>query len=182
MDEVPSLIVGALLPAAWEIVTFLRHRRFDPVSALNLVALGMGIALAVTGGSARFILVKESFVTGAIGTAFLLSLLGPRPAHFYLGRQFVTGNVQERVDRYNAGWDISPKMRTVLRTTTSVWGVVMLLELALRIVLVFRLTTEQMLAAGPIVFYLTTGALVLWTIRYVRRHRPEIQAAIRAKS
>lgn len=176
LDEVPSLIAGATLPAGWEVVSLARYRRLDPLSALNLVALAVSILLVLSGGSARFILVKESFVTGAIGAAFLLSLLGRRPAHFYLGRQFVTGNVRARVDRYNAGWDAAPTMRRVLRTSTAVWGVIMILELGLRLVLVFSLTTEQMLLVGPPVFYGITGSLVVWTVAYSRRNRPRIRA------
>ncbi len=175
-DEVPSLLVGALLPIAWEIVSFARQRHLDPLSTLNLVALGMSIALAFTGGSARLLLVKESFVTGAVGAAFLFSLLGRRPAHYYLGRQFVTGNVPARVARYEASWDVSPTMRRVLRTSTAAWGVVMILELALRLTLVFRFSTEQMLVLGPVVFYAVTGGLIAWTVGYTRRKRPAIDA------
>lgn len=175
-EEVPSLMLGALLPVAWEVVSLVRHRHLDPLSTLNLVALAMTIALAFTGGGARLLLVKESFVTGAIGAAFLLSLLGRRPAHYYLGRQFVTGNVPARVARYQASWDVSPTMRRVLRTSTVTWGVILILELALRLALVFRLSTERMLVVGPVAFYSVTGGLIAWTVGYTRRNRPAIEA------
>jgi hypothetical protein len=175
-DEVPCLIVGALLPVALEIVSLVRHRRLDPLSTLNLVALAMSVVLALSGGSARLLLVKESFVTGAIGGAFLLSLFGRRPAHYYLGRQFVTGDVPARVTRYEASWAMSPTMRRVLRVSTATWGIVMILELGLRVALVYRLTTEQMLVVGPVVFYTTTGCLIASTVAYARRARPQIEA------
>jgi hypothetical protein len=175
--EVGSLIAGGLLPVAWELVSLARHRRLDPVSTINLVALAVSIAIAFTGGSARMLLVKESFVTSGVGAGFLASLLlGRRPAHYYLARQFVTGNVQASVERYEASWERSATMRASLRTTTAVWGGVMLLELVARLWLVSRLTTEEMLVVGPLVFYATTGLLIAWTVSFSRRKRPKILA------
>jgi hypothetical protein len=62
--EVPTLVLGAMFPVALELVSLARHRRLDPVSTLNLVALTISVALVASGGSARFILIKESLVTG----------------------------------------------------------------------------------------------------------------------
>ena len=176
--EVPSLVIGGLFPATLEVVSFIRHRRFDPVSTLNLAALGVSLGLASTGGNARFILVKESLVTGVIGLGFLVSAFFRRPAHFYLGRQFVTGNLPDRVITYNRAWDAVPYMHTVLRTTTIVWGAAFVFEVAVRIALVSRLSTTQMLVVGPIVFYSTVLAVILWTVLYARRARPRIVAML----
>jgi intracellular septation protein A len=176
--EVTSLAIASLFPAVLEIVSLARHRRLDPVSTLSLVALAVSVAIATTGGSARFMLMKESLVTGAIGVGFLISLLFRRPAQFYLGRQFVTGNVPERVARYNAAWEAVPYMRAVLRTTTTVWGIAFLIEVTLRVLLVFRLSTQQMLVVGPIVFYSTMLTVIAWTVFYVRRTQPRIKAIL----
>jgi hypothetical protein len=177
-DEVPSLLFGSLFPAMLEVVSFARHRRLDPVSTLNLAALGISAVIAMTGGNARFMLMKESLVTGVIGAGFLVSLLLRRPAHFYLSRQFATGNLPERLLRYNAAWDAVPYMRTVLKTTTAVWGIAFLLEVAVRLALVLRLPTRQMLAVGPLIFYAMILSVVGWTVFYVRRTRPRIEAML----
>jgi hypothetical protein len=176
--EVPSLLIGAMFPAALELVSLARHRRLDPVSTLNLVALAVGLALAATGGSARYILLKESLVTGTIGVGFLASALLARPAHFYLSRQFVTGNQPERMARYDRAWEHVPYMHTVLRTTTVVWGAAFVIEVVVRFVLVFRLSTPQMLAVGPIAFYAMLLAVISWTVVYARRARPRITAML----
>lgn len=138
----------------------------------------MSVVIATLGGSARLILVRESLVTGAIGAGFLVSLLFRKPAQFYLGRQFVTGNLPDRVLRYNAAWDAVPYMRVALRTTTAVWGIAFLLEVAVRVVLVFHVSTRQALAIGPIVFYGMMLTVIAWTVFYVRRTRPRIDAAL----
>jgi hypothetical protein len=177
-EEVPSLILGSSFPAVLEVVSYARHRRFDPVSTLNLAALAVSAVIATLGRSARFILVRESLVTGAIGAGFLVSLLFRKPAQFYLGRQFVTGNLPDRVLRYNAAWDAVPDMRVALRTTTAVWGIAFLLEVAVRVVLVFHVSTRQALAIGPIVFYTMMLTVITWTVFYVRRTRPRIEAML----
>jgi len=178
LAEVPSLVIGGLFPATLEVVSFTRHRRFDPVSTLNLVALGVNLALVATGGSARFLLIKESLVTGVIGLGFLVSAFFPRPAHFYLGRQFVTGNLPDRVVTYHRAWDAVPYMHTVLRTTTIVWGAAFVSEVAVRIAMVLRLSTREMLVVGPIVFYSMLLAVIFWTVLYSRRARPRIVAML----
>jgi hypothetical protein len=177
-EEVPSLILGSSFPAVLNVVSYVRHRRLDPVSTLNLAALAVSAVIAALGGSARLILVRESLVTGAIGAGFLVSLLFGKPAQFYLGRQFVTGNQPDRVLRYNAAWDAVPDMRVALRTTTAVWGIAFLLEVAVRVVLVFHVSTPQALAIGPVVFYATMLTLIVWTVSYVRRTKPRIDAML----
>jgi intracellular septation protein A len=177
-EEVPAILIASLFPAVVEVVSFARHRRLDPVSTVNLAALAISAAIATTGGSARFMLMKESLVTGAIGAWFLASLLFGRPAQFYLGRQFVTGNLPERVLRYGAAWEAVPYMRSVLRTTTAVWGIAFLLEVAMRIVLVFHVSTRQALAIGPIIFYAMMLSVIAWTVFYIRRTKPRIEAML----
>jgi hypothetical protein len=177
-EEVPAILLGSLFPAVLEVVSFARHRRLDPVSTLNLAALAISAVIATTGGSARFMLMKKSLVMGAIGAGFLASLLFRRPAQFYLGRQFVTGNLPERVLRYNAAWEAVPCMRSALRTTTAVWGIAFLVEVAVRIVLVFHVSTRQALAMGPIIFYAMMLSVIAWTVFYIRRTRPRIEAML----
>jgi hypothetical protein len=177
-EEVPAILMASLFPAVLEVVSFARHRRLDPVSTVNLAALAISAAIATTGGSSRFMLMKESLVTGAIGAWFLASLLFGRPAQFYLGRQFVTGNLPERVLRYNAAWEAVPYMRSVLRTTTAVWGIAFLLEVAMRIVLVFHVSTRQALAIGPTIFYAMMLSVIAWTVFYIRRTKPRIEAML----
>jgi hypothetical protein len=80
--------------------------------------------------------------------------------------------------RYNAAWDAVPDMRVALRTTTAVWGIAFLLEVVVRVVLVFHVSTRQALAIGPIVFYTMMLTVIAWTVFYVRRTRPRIEAML----
>jgi hypothetical protein len=120
--------------------------------------------------------------TARVATQIVVSILlggvAPYVAYVLLRPPFVTGNLPERVSRYNAAWDAVPYMRSVLRTTTAVWGIAFLLEVAIRVVLVFHVSTRQALAAGPIIFYAMMLSLIAWTVFYVRRTRPRIEATL----
>src|ERR1700735_5570937 len=59
--EIPSLLVGGIPAALWEVISLLRHRRLDPLASLNLAALALSVVLAFSSGDARLILLKESF-------------------------------------------------------------------------------------------------------------------------
>jgi hypothetical protein len=178
-SELVALVAAALLPATLELLSYHRHRRLDPLSLLNLAAFGVMIVFAAIGGSDRLLL-GESLVSGAIGLWFLLTLSDRRPAHYYFGRQFVAGNDEERVARYDFAWKAVPQMRDALTTSTAVWGGVYCAELIARLFLVYLLPTELALVVGPLVFYTTTLGLIAWTVRRIRRVRRRIEAAMKA--
>jgi hypothetical protein len=181
LGEVPSLLVGAFVPGVFEVVSFVGHRKLDPLTTLNLAGIALSVILAAIGGGTRAVLVRESFVGGAVGLGFLVSLAGARPAIYHLGRQFAAGNDPARVARYEEAWEASPAFRASVRKMTVVWGIALVAELATRAMLVTRLTTEQMLVAGPVVFYAVLFALIAWTVRESRR-LPRARAACLARS
>ncbi len=172
LGEVQSLLLGGVIPALVEIVSFVRHRRLDPMTTLSLAAMAVSVVLALTGGGPRVVLIKESFVTGAVGLGFLATLLAKRPALYYLGRQLSAGDVPEQVAAFEAKFEASAGMRKTLRTMTAVWGVALIADLLLRLAVVFTLTTEQALIAGPVVFYSIILALIAWTVRFAARKGP----------
>jgi hypothetical protein len=171
LGEVPSLLAGAFVPGAFEVVSFVRHKKLDPLTTLNLAALALSILLVAVGGGTRAVLIRDSLVGGAVGLGFLISLARPRPAIYYLGRQFAAGNDPARVARYEEAWETSPAFRASVRKITAVWGTAFVAELATRATLVTKLTTAQMLVAGPVVFYAVLFALIAWTVHESRHSR-----------
>ena len=124
-------------------------------------------------------LIRESFFTAAIGLAYLVSFLFPRPLAFYFARTFATGNVPEKVEWFNSLWQ-NPYFRRSMRVSSAVWGVGFLLEAAIRTGLVLVLTTAQFLLISPFVLYGFIGGITLWTVWYSRNGRKRAAAAARA--
>ncbi|MGH2387872.1 MAG: VC0807 family protein [Chloroflexota bacterium] len=167
VSNVPALILTALVPAAWTVGSLARARRVDTLGALSLILIAIGILASVISGNARFILIKESFLTGLFGLVFLGSFLLPRPLMFYFGRQFATGGVPKRIARWEGLWQYE-SFRHGNRVMTAVWGIGFVLEAAARVTLVFVLSASAFLVVSPILVYAVLFGLIFWTIRYGR--------------
>jgi hypothetical protein len=145
-----------------------RRRRIDLIAALVLAGIAVSIVAVLIGGNPRVLLIRESFLTGALGVACFASLLFfPRPLMFYFGRYFETGDEPAKVAAFNAMWQY-PYFRHVVRLITVVWGVAYTGEFLLRAVMASTLPIPVVLAITPVVFAAISVATLLWTFAYVR--------------
>jgi hypothetical protein len=170
ISQVTALGLSAIFPAVNGIVTIVRRRHLDIIGTIVLISIVISIFATVLGGDAKLLLIRESFVTGALGVVCLSSFLWPRPLMFYIGRQFTAGDDQVKVAEFNTHWQSRGGRRT-FRVLTAVWAVVWLGEFALRIVMVWTLSIPQVLAIAPLLLNGITVALIAWTIAYSRRRR-----------
>jgi hypothetical protein len=176
MSQVVALGLGAMFPAVSGIVSIVRRRHLDIVGAVVLIGIAVSIAATIAGGDPKLLLIRESFVTGALGLVCLLSLLWPRPLMFYIGRQFSAGQDQALIEEFNGLWQY-PGARRTFRVLTGVWAIVWIAEFGLRVVMVWTLSVSEVLAISPFVFNGITLGLIAWTIAYVRRRREQGRSA-----
>jgi hypothetical protein len=179
-SDITALSVAAVVPAIDGIVTVARKRRIDLLSALVLAGIAISIIAVLLGGDPRLLLIRESFLTVALGVACFVSFLLPRPLMFYFGRYFATADDPAKVANYNALWQY-PYFRHVNRVITLVWGVTYVGEFLLRVALVYRLSINQVLAIAPLVFNAITISVILWTFayaRYARRQGDEMRRQV----
>jgi hypothetical protein len=127
-------------------------------------------------GDPRFLLVKESILTGAFGLAFAVSLLLPRPLAFFFGRQFATAGDPARVATWNGYWAY-PQFRRVQYTISMVWAAVLLLDAAVRVALTYALPIATMVWLSPALLYGVLVATMTWMFSYVARSRARASAA-----
>jgi hypothetical protein len=175
--ETGALYASAIPPIVWSIVEFARTRRIDALSVLVLLGIVLSIVAMALGGGPRALLMRESFVSGAIGVAFLLSLAFARPLIFYLARATVAREEANGAGRFEAAWDERPALRRSLRLMTLAWGAGLTTEMLLRCWMVWHWSVERVLVASPIVSYAIYGGLLGWTFWYRRRLRRRSQAA-----
>jgi len=168
ISDVTALAIGALFPAASGVIELFRRRRVDVIGAIVLAGIVVSIVGIMVGGSARMLLIRESFVTAALALIALSSFAWKRPLLFYIGRQFSAGDDVGAARRFDALWDVAGARRT-FRVLTLVWSVGWLGEFALRVLMVFTLSVSQVLAISPFVFNGITLGLIAWTLAYVRR-------------
>lgn len=167
VHEVPALLISGVWPALETVISLVRERKIDEFSLFTLIFLALGVVAALGFNSPRLVLVKESAITGLFGLALLGSLLAPRPLMFYFGRKFATDGTAERVAWWNSLWRF-PGFRATQRILTIVWGLTMVAEAVLRVVLTYILSTQVMVVISNVLPYVVLGALIFWTMRYGR--------------
>lgn len=160
-----ALSAAAFLPLIENMVYLIRFRRLDTFGSLMLGSFVLAALLAFMGGDERLLLVRGSIVTGAVGAAFLLSLLFSRPLIYGLAKRFVA---PQTAARYEEGWH-KPQVRRVFKIMSAVWGGTLLLEAAVRTLLVYTLPVAVFLGVSNLVFYGFIGAAAVWTWVYRRR-------------
>jgi hypothetical protein len=175
VSELMALGLGALFPAARGFVELSRRGRIDIIGAIVLVGIGVSVVALLVGGTPRLLLIRESFVTGALGLIALSSFAWPRPLLFYIGRQLSGSEDGLARERFDALWE-RQKARRTFRLITLVWAVGWLGEFGLRIAMVLTLSVSQVLAISPIVFNGITGGLIAWTLAYTERKRRGAEA------
>src|SRR5947207_14048351 len=74
MSTVGALAISAVFPAAGSVLAMTRRRRLDPVAALSLTAIVVGLIAGLVFHHGRVLLVQESLITATLGLVFLVSL------------------------------------------------------------------------------------------------------------
>lgn len=161
MSSLSALSIATLVPLADNAVHWFKHRKLDTFGVLMLFTLVLTLVLVSFGGSEKILLVRESLITGAVGLVFLGSLLFKRPLMYYLAVRFLKRDFAD-----NWKYDY---FRYVMRLMTSVWGILLVMESVVRVVMVVQLSTSQFLALSNLVLYGFVGAAILWTVFYRKK-------------
>ncbi|WP_426454282.1 VC0807 family protein [Paenibacillus sp. S-38] len=162
MSSMAALSIATLVPLADNAVQLIRHRRLDAFGSLMLFTLLLSLALVWMGGSEKILLVRESLITAGVGLFFLGSLLFPRPLIYYLAVRFAPNSP------FPENWQYA-YFRGVMKRMTLVWGLILMSEAAVRILMVNELSIETYLALSHLVLYGFIGSAVVWTMLYRRR-------------
>ncbi|MFJ7217904.1 VC0807 family protein [Amycolatopsis sp. NPDC098790] len=161
-SEQVSLLAGAGFAAARLVFVAVRRRSFDGFAAL-LAAI---LALSLVTGDAKFLLVKESFGTGAAALVVLAACFTRTPLLLTAVRAGAGEARRARIDRLCAE---SPGFAASFRFMSVVWGLGLLAEALLRIPLVYLVSPDVMTALSTVLLVATVTALSLWTVGYANR-------------
>jgi intracellular septation protein A len=169
VDTTTALAASTVFPAIAVVWGFARTRNPDMIGLVSLIFIALGVGTSLVSGDPRFILIKESLLTGVFGLACLGSLLlAPRPLIFYFSRQFVSVGDPARAAAFESMWQRAG-FRTVIRRMTLVWGVGFMIEALVRVGLTFVLPIPVFLVVSHVLAAGVTIGLISWTIAYGRR-------------
>ena len=132
----PSRTMRAASPMAWApVVQALDTARLGPVKP-TMAASCRGRPLVQR--IARFLLLKNSIVTGVLGLVFLGTTLFGTPLTLAASQSFQPARKAELRHEY----DTDPHVRRGHRLSSTVWGVGLVLEALVRVPLVFLLPID----------------------------------------
>lgn len=168
MGAVRALLASSAPPIAWSLVEFARHRRVDALSLLVVCGIALSLLAMIGGGGVQFLQLREKLVTGVIGLAFVGSALIGKPLVYELARATMRRKSAGEAEEFEA-LQIHAGFRRTMAVMTWVWGLGLLADVAVSVVLVFALSIREYLIVNPILGYGTMGALSLWSFLYGQR-------------
>ena len=173
-DAVALAIAGAF-PAAWIAFEWVRRRRIDPIGAIVLFGFIAGLIASVAlGGNAFVLKARDSAFTALFGLACLGSLGASRPMMFFIGRALSAGDDPEKIQAFNQLWEL-PNGDRVFKVITVTWGVGLVCEAGLRVVLAVVLATGPFLAVSPVLGGIFYGGLFAFTVWYSKTIRRRVE-------
>lgn len=168
LDEATSLLGGTAIASLRLAYVLVRHRRIDGFAAFMIGILLLGLLGFVTIGDARVLAAKDSITTIFVGATFVLTTLFGRPVMYLISRKFraLDAESERRWDRL---WETEPGFRRMFALGSTVWGVALLAEAAVRIVAVFLLPLDLVIGLSAPVQFGLIGLLALWSMWMRRR-------------
>lgn len=165
--ELQALMAVTVVPLLWGLAVLVRESRWDPVSLFSAGGMVLSLLACALSEDVRALQVRESYLTLLIGLAFLVSAAVRRPLLLTL----VSSQVPpERLQ--------APPVRSLFTTLTWAWGVVMVLEFAVKLWMIATMSISAVLAVGPWVQNGILALAVAWSVWLVRRRaRPSGEPA-----
>ncbi|GAA2391798.1 VC0807 family protein [Dactylosporangium salmoneum] len=172
-----ALLAGSVAALARVLYVAVRSRKFDVFAAVMLGVFLVGLGLSFLTGSAKFLLVKESFGTGTAGLAFIGSCFIGRPLIYHAALRMQQGD-PARAAEFERKWTDLPQFRRSFRIMSAVWGGGLLLDAIVRVPLVLALSTSAAVTASTVLFIAVMVLLALWNVRFVKsiQARAAVQA------
>jgi hypothetical protein len=165
-----ALLLAGVLPLIRVGIGLIRSHRLNLIGVLSLLTVALKTLLALVLKDTRLILVSDSLITAVYGILLLASLRTSSPLLMRLIESVLVNapSTQSQPFQQRAS---QPGTRSVLTIVTAVWGIGLLLECGVQVLLALTLTVEQVLLISPIVRYGVLAILLLWAIFFARRRR-----------
>lgn len=181
-----ALLISAALPATVALVRLLRSRRVEGLALYTMTMMLLSAGISLIAGSPRFMLAREAWLTGVTGVWFTASSWTTRPlAYLYsrplLERRSWSGNIPYDWDEL---WSRLPRFRRLWRVGSALWGVALLADSAVRVVMAYTLPVDAVPALGTALYLITSLVLVVITNVYyiasgLYNHRSRLYAPLR---
>jgi len=162
-----ALLAGTLAAGVRIVWVAARDRTWNPFATVILVSFLVGLGLAFVSGDPRFLLFKDSVLTGTIGICFLVSTAVGRPLTLAASQSWGEGSSGSLV----ANYDTDPLVRRGHRVCSLAWGFGLLAEALIRVPLIYLLPVKVMVGLSTAITVTAVSLLVAFTFGYIRHLR-----------
>lgn len=174
-----ALLVGSVVAVVSTAVNTLRRRRLDGIGVLVLLEIAASVVLQLSTRDARLLLLRPSLYTGIGAVYLVITAFGERPLTYEGAKPIATRGDPQRMVAYERTWERSAAFRRIHRAASAGWGLALLADAVLRVVIVSAFPVERAawLALAP---HLTAIALLCGFGALVgRRARPLVEEQLR---
>jgi hypothetical protein len=166
-----ALIAPAVLIIPFLAYRAIRQRRVDRVALFTLAMIVAGSAVSVMTGDPRTLLVRDSWLFGAVGLWMLATVFTQHPFIRSASRTIVTVKVGEQGYRqWDARWDNDFRFRRRLRVLTAVWGMGFTLDALVRVLLAYTLPIDSVPLVSTVQWLVVLAGLITFHTAYITKH------------
>ena len=170
-----GLVLGATFALGGTVANTIAHRRLDRIGVFVLIELAISIGLIFVTGSPRVLLAKPSLYTLAAALFLFVNATAGKPLNYEAIRTLAMKGGAERGAIFDRVWDTSADFRRIMRTSLVGWGVILLLDTAGRLWVVFTYPFEQAVWASNIPHLVSIGILAGFSAFMGRRTKAAIE-------
>ncbi|NRD78985.1 hypothetical protein HPT25_16595 [Bacillus sp. BRMEA1] len=143
LNDVVALTVSGVAAGLTTALQTARNRKLDGIGLLIVLEIALSIVLMIWTNDPRILLIKPSFYIGAAAIYAWTTCFVGRPLSYETAKPVATKGDPIRMAAYERAWERSGPFRRGERIMTAGWGGFMALEGVLRIVVVFRISEEE---------------------------------------
>lgn len=177
-SDAPALAIAGIPACLWVAFEWVRKRAVDPIGVIVLTGFAIGLLVSwLLGGNAFVLKVRDSAFTACFGVICLLSLRAERPMMFHIGKAMSAGVDPVKRDLYDRLWEATPS-RAVFRILTTVWGLGLLVDAGVRVLVAAVLPTSVFVIVNPLLSACFLGGLFAFTMWFSRWARTRAESAM----
>jgi hypothetical protein len=154
-------IICTVVPATIALRGLVRDRRADGLSVYMTTMLLLSLAVSFISGSVRFLLAREGWLTGVTGLWFIASIWADRPLAYLYSRPLIERRTGPPGYTWDQLWERLPTFRHIWKVTSAAWGVGLLADSALRVVMAYTLPVDAVPALGTALYVGTSATLIV---------------------
>ncbi|MGI5155997.1 VC0807 family protein [Microbispora sp. CA-102843] len=140
LSQWAALVASGIAPAVGIMLTWVRQRRLDATAVFVIAAMVLSSLVALLSGDPRALLARESWLTAAIGTWILASLLLDRPFLLDLTIKVTPPGAARRLEDL---WRSSPVFHRWLVLASMAWGGAFMLDAIGRVIMAYELPVDS---------------------------------------